>query len=119
ISKCSFTEFWTAFELKNLVALMDAKGFGPSRKRIQHLEAFLKINSNEPLPTVWRLRLFVRSPDVDPLASVATDYGFFNCQTVEEKFALKGEYKELLESPSVDPMKLHEACIKGKLFDFA
>ncbi|KAI5992173.1 hypothetical protein EDD15DRAFT_2577266 [Pisolithus albus] len=119
ISKCSFTEFWTAFELNNLVALMDAKGLGPLRRGIQHLEAFLKINSNDSCPTVWRLRLFVRSQDVDPLAPVATDYGFFNCQTVEEKFALKGEYKELLESPNVDPMKLHAACIQGKLYDFA
>ncbi|KAI6137199.1 hypothetical protein F5141DRAFT_1209527 [Pisolithus sp. B1] len=119
IPRCSFTEFWTAFESNNLVALMDAKGLGPMRKGVRHLETFMKINSNEPRPTIWRLRLFVRSLGVDPLPSVAVDYGFFNCQTVEEKFSLKGVYKELLESPGVDPMKLHAACIKGKLYDFA
>ncbi|KAI6137198.1 hypothetical protein F5141DRAFT_1209526 [Pisolithus sp. B1] len=119
IPRCSFTEFWTAFESKNLVALMDVRGLGPMRKGVQHLETFMKINSNEPCPTVWRLRLFVLFPGVDPLPSVAMDYGFFNCQTIEEKFSLKGVYKELLESPSVDPMKLHAACIKGKLYDFA
>ncbi|KAI6165506.1 hypothetical protein EDD17DRAFT_1690553 [Pisolithus thermaeus] len=119
IPRCSFTEFWTAFESKNLVALMDAKGLGPMRKGVQHLETFMKIDSNEPCPTVWRLRLFVLSPGVDPLPSVAADYGFFNCQTIEEKFSLKEVYKELLESPGVDPMKLHAACIKGKLYAFA
>ncbi|KAI6099387.1 hypothetical protein EDD17DRAFT_234075 [Pisolithus thermaeus] len=119
IPRCSFTEFWTAFESNNLVALMDAKGLEPMRREVQHLETFMKINSNEPCPTVWRLRLFVHSPDVDPLPSVAVDYGFFNCRTVEEKFALRGVYKELLESPSVDPMKLHAACIKGELYGFA
>ncbi|KAI6000927.1 hypothetical protein EDC04DRAFT_2584061 [Pisolithus marmoratus] len=119
IHKCSFTEFWTAFQSCTLVALMDAKGFGPMRNQVRHLEAFMKINPNEPCPTVWRLRLFVCSLDVDPLASVAVDYGFLNCRTAEEKSSLKGVYKELLDSPRVDPMELHTACIKGKLYDFA
>ncbi|KAI6137196.1 hypothetical protein F5141DRAFT_72594 [Pisolithus sp. B1] len=119
ISKCSFTKFWTAFQSNNLVALMDAEGFRRMRKGVQHLETFMKINNNETHITVWHLRLFVHSLGVDPPPSVTADYGFFNCQTVEEKFALKGVYKELLESPSVDPMKLHAACIKGKLYHFA
>lgn len=43
ISKCSFTEFWTAFESKNLITLMDAKGLKGARSKVQHLEVFLKI----------------------------------------------------------------------------
>ncbi|KAI6000933.1 hypothetical protein EDC04DRAFT_1069347 [Pisolithus marmoratus] len=118
IPKCSFTDFWTAFQSNNVVALMDAKGLGPMRRKVQHLEAFMKIGRNHWCPTVWHLRLFVNSADVDPPRHVTVDYGFFNCKTVEEKFSLKGVFKELLESSSVDPMELHAACIKGKLYDF-
>ncbi|KAI6138605.1 hypothetical protein BKA82DRAFT_4234313 [Pisolithus tinctorius] len=116
IPECTFTEFWTAFQSNNLVALMDTKGLGPERKQVQHFEAFMKIKGNEWCPTVWHLRLFVHSPNVDPPRYVTVDYGFFNCKTVEEKFSLKGVYKELLAR--VDPMELHAACIKGKLYDF-
>ncbi|KAI6102714.1 hypothetical protein EDD17DRAFT_232893 [Pisolithus thermaeus] len=118
IPKCSFTEFWTAFQSNTLVALMDAKGLGPMCREVRHLEAFMKIGLNHWCPTVWHLRLFINSPDVDPPRYVTVDYGFFNCKTVEEKFSLKGVYKELLGSSRVDPMELHAACIKGKLYDF-
>ncbi|KAI6037924.1 hypothetical protein EDC04DRAFT_3114111 [Pisolithus marmoratus] len=119
ISKCSFTEFWTAFESKDLVTLMDTKGLEGARNEVQHLEAFLKIKCNDWCPTVWHLRLFVQSPDVDPPPHVTMDYGFFNCKTVEEKISLREIYRRLLESPLVDPMDLHAACIQGELFDFA
>ncbi|KAL4071164.1 hypothetical protein V8B97DRAFT_1871444, partial [Scleroderma yunnanense] len=46
---------------------------------------------------------------------VSVDYGLSNCNTVEEKFALKNLYKDLLRSPQVDSMELHAACGKGKL----
>ncbi|KAI6137182.1 hypothetical protein F5141DRAFT_1209513 [Pisolithus sp. B1] len=117
INKCSFNMFWNAFKSHSLIALMDAKGLD-ERKRVKHLEAFLKTKPDGCCPTVWHLRLFAYSPDVDPPTHVAMDYGFFNCQSVEEKFALKGVYKEVLESPFVDPMELHTACIQGRLYDF-
>ncbi|KAI6037930.1 hypothetical protein EDC04DRAFT_3141842 [Pisolithus marmoratus] len=119
ISKCSFREFWTAFQSNDLVALMDAKGLGPMRKEVQHFEAFMTIGRNYWCPTVWPLRCFVNSPDMAAPLSVTMDYGFFNCKTVEETFSLKGVYKELLESPKVDPIELHAACAQGKLYDFA
>lgn len=118
ISRCPFTMFWNAFQTNSLTALMDAKGLESMRKRVKHLGAFLKIKPNDCRPTVWYLRLFVHSPDVDPPPHVAVDYGFFNCKSVEEIFALKGVYKEVLESSMVDPMELHAACIQGKLYDF-
>ncbi|KAI6146682.1 hypothetical protein BKA82DRAFT_4356100 [Pisolithus tinctorius] len=100
ISQCSFTEFWTAFQSNSLVALMDAKGLEPERKQVRNLEAFEF--GCDVRPSVWYLRLFVNSPD----------------NTVEEKFSLKGLYKELLQSSWVDPMDLHAACIKGQLYEF-
>ncbi|KAI6138606.1 hypothetical protein BKA82DRAFT_4234318 [Pisolithus tinctorius] len=119
ISRCSFTEFWTAFQSNNLIGLMDEKGLGPERKKVLHFEDFMKIKRNYPRPSVWRLRHFVHSRDVDPPLSVFMDYGFFNCVTVGEVFSLKEVYQELLESPRVDPMELHAACIKGNLYNFA
>ncbi|KAI6000935.1 hypothetical protein EDC04DRAFT_3074700 [Pisolithus marmoratus] len=118
INICPFTLFWNAFKSQSLIALMDAKGLDSARKRVKHLDTFLKTKRNGYCPTVWHLRLFVYSLDVDPPSDVAVDYGFFNCRSVEEKFALKGIYKEILESPFVDPMELHAACIQGKLCDF-
>ncbi|KAI6000926.1 hypothetical protein EDC04DRAFT_2612038 [Pisolithus marmoratus] len=119
ISKSSFTQFWTAFQSHSLVALMDANGLGPVRKKVQHFEAFMKTKPKDRCPTVWHLRCFVHSPDADPPSSVTEEYGFLNCQTIEQKISLKGVYKELLESPRVDPMELHLACTKGTLYDFA
>ncbi|KIO03218.1 hypothetical protein M404DRAFT_625289 [Pisolithus tinctorius Marx 270] len=119
ISRCSFTEFWTAFQSNNLVELMDEKGLGPERKKVLHFEDFMKIKRNHLRPSVWRLRHFVHSKDVEPPLSVLMDYGFFNCMTGGEIFSLKAVYKELLDSPRVDPMELHAACIKGELYNFA
>lgn len=119
ISRCSFAEFWTAFESKDLIRLMDEKGLKGARIEVQHLEAFLKIKCDDWCPTVWHLRLFVQSPDVDPPPHITMDYGFSNCETVEEKNILKEVYRRLLQSSLVDPMDLHAACIQGKVFDFS
>lgn len=112
ISKCSFAEFWTVFESRNLITLMDAKGLKGTRSRVQHL--FLKIKCDNWCPTVWHLRLFVRCPDIDPPPRVTTDYGFSNCKTTEETKTLKAIYGRLLEPPTIDPMDLHATCNKGK-----
>ncbi|KAI5997799.1 hypothetical protein F5J12DRAFT_329143 [Pisolithus orientalis] len=119
ICRCSFQEFWLAYQNHSLVALMDAKGLEKARQNIQHLEGFLKIKPNDWCPTVWHLRLFTQSRAALPGRYVARDYGFFNCETVEEQFALKETYKRLLEIPKVDPMELHVACIQGELYGFA
>ncbi|KAI6037922.1 hypothetical protein EDC04DRAFT_2897095 [Pisolithus marmoratus] len=118
INRCPFTMFWNAFQTKSLITLMDEKGLRSAREQVKHLHAFLEIEPSGCCPTVWHLRLFVHSLNVDPPSHVAVDYGFFNCQSVEEKFALKRVYKEVLESPLVDPMELHKACIQGRLYDF-
>ncbi|KAI6137110.1 hypothetical protein F5141DRAFT_1209430 [Pisolithus sp. B1] len=119
ISRCSFRDFWLAYQTHTLVPLMDAKGLRKARRNIRHLESFLKIRLNNWCPTVWHLRLFTQSQAALPGRHVAIDYGFLNCETVEEQFALKETYKRLLEIPQVDPMDLHAACINGQLYGFA
>ncbi|KAI6028949.1 hypothetical protein EDC04DRAFT_3142747 [Pisolithus marmoratus] len=119
IFKCSFQDFWLAYQSHSLISLMDAKGLRRARQNIQYLESFLKIRPNEWCPTVWHLRLFTQSQASLPGRYVASDYGFFNCETVEEHFSLKETYKRLLQNPNLDPMELHTACIKGELYSFA
>ncbi|KAI6094721.1 hypothetical protein F5141DRAFT_1166701, partial [Pisolithus sp. B1] len=97
---------------------MDAKGLGPMRKEVRHLEGFMKMEGNYHCPTVWYLRLFLNSPDMDPPGYVTAHHGFLSCGTFEERLSLKGVYAELLESPTVDSMGMYAACIKGKLYDF-
>ncbi|KAI6028952.1 hypothetical protein EDC04DRAFT_148170 [Pisolithus marmoratus] len=119
ISRCSFQDFWSAYQTHSLISLMDAMGLGIARQEIQHLESFLKIRPDDWCPTVWHLRLFTQSQAALPGPHVASDFGFFNCETVEERFALKETYKRLLQNPNLDPMELHAACIKGELYGFA
>lgn len=114
ISKCTFKEFWTALESKTLLSLFDLNGLKEDRKGIMHLETVL---DKWGIPSVWYLQLFTQTSDMDPTRSVYVDYGFSNCRTIEEKFALKGVYKKLLET-HVDRMELHAACISGKLYEF-
>lgn len=119
ISKCSFREFWTAFQSNTLVALMDAKGLGPMHKGVRHFEGFMTTGRNHWCPTVWLLKTFVNFPDMVAPLSVTVDYGFFNCKTPEEVLSLKEVYRDLLQYPVVDPMELHAHCTRGKLYDFA
>ncbi|KAI6165435.1 hypothetical protein EDD17DRAFT_229417 [Pisolithus thermaeus] len=101
ISRCSFRDFWLAYQTHTLVPLMDAKRLRKARKNIQHLKSFLKITPSDWCPTVWHLRLFTQSQAALPGRHVAIDYGFLNCETVEEQFALKETYKRLLEIPQL------------------
>ncbi|KAI6153068.1 hypothetical protein BKA82DRAFT_2664808 [Pisolithus tinctorius] len=77
ICRCSFQDFWLAYQNHSLITLMDAKGLAKARQDIQHLETFLKIKPNDWCPTVWHLRLFTRCQCL-PGPCVARDYGFFN-----------------------------------------
>jgi len=71
--------------------------------------------------SVWDLKQFVVAdmPDSDPVPSVSVDYGFFNCRNEEEAAQLKEVYKKFFEEGSNgDPLKLHEACLQGKIYDY-
>lgn len=119
ILKCSFQEFWSAYQSNSLAFLMDANELGTERNNIPHLHTFLSIRPGDWCSTVWHLRLFTQSRITIPGRHVAVDYGFLNCKTVEEEFALKATYTHLLETPRVDPMELHAACVKGEVYGFA
>ncbi|KAH8433729.1 uncharacterized protein LDX57_011363 [Aspergillus melleus] len=116
----TFSNFWYAYESGKLIELMDARGLASERKEISCLEAFLSRPDDEPRPTIWSLKKFlaIDDPAKFPVSRpVGIDYGFENCQTMKEMRTLMDIYKSLLLK--ADPLDLHEACLEGKLFEFA
>lgn len=111
---CKFTEFRKAFEQHKLIEVIDAKGLRELREANSplHFDTFM---SGGSAVSVWSLKWFLANETwVNPEKCVVVDYGFCNCKTANEKFDLKMAYKTLL--PKVDPLELHQACIRGSDF---
>ena len=118
VVNCSFEEFYQAYDSCSLIQLFSSKNislepFG------SHLADFLA-NSPHMNKSVWDLKQFVlaETSDSNPIPSVTADYGFFNCQNEAEVAQLKEAYKKFFEDSSGDPLKLHEACLQGKIYDY-
>lgn len=122
VPRATFTQFWNAYEAGALIELMDSKGLKEERSQFPFLQDFLSVPPGTARPSVWDLKQFlaVNKPiDFPPIPSVSIDYGFYNCNSshFEEMCTLMEIYKRVLESAS--PLDLHQACIAGRLFDFA
>jgi hypothetical protein len=117
VAKCTFDEIYTAYDSSSLIALFDAKGFKHEREQILHLDDVLagtpRVNKS-----VWNLKQYVIAENRPLRPSVGADYGFFHCRGEEEVLELKEVYKQLFLRHGVDPIKLHEAAIRGKLFQY-
>jgi hypothetical protein len=73
--------------------------------------------------SVWFLKDFVFADDEmarngSAPPSIGLDYGFFNCQNVDEVIALQSAYKQVLLPTDADPLALHKACLRGELFEY-
>ena len=116
VRSCSFEEFYQAYDSCSLVQLFRSKNISLS----VHLADFLA-NALHMNKSVWDLKQFVVAdePDSVPVPSVRVDYGFFNCRNEDEELQLKEVYKKFFEEDSNgDPLKLHEACLQGKIYDY-
>ncbi|KAG5649800.1 hypothetical protein H0H81_001947 [Sphagnurus paluster] len=122
LNKCSFDEFVTAFQSCTLLHLMDSKGFGQRRRTIKNLDEVLGTGSI--IKSVWHLKQLFEvvseegADDFDPHPAVRVNYGFLNCRNDSEFKDLVALYKQVLDMERVDPITLHEAAMKGKLFEF-
>jgi hypothetical protein len=123
VMSCSFEEFYQAYDSCSLVQLFSSKNINLERFSL-HLADFL-VNAPRMNKSVWNLKQFVIAdePDSDtgsvPVPSVRVDYGFFNCRNEEEVVQLKEVYKKVFkEESNGDPLKLHEACLQGKIYDY-
>ncbi|TGO52514.1 hypothetical protein BCON_0140g00280 [Botryotinia convoluta] len=116
----TFTEFWHAYQSGTLIKLIDSKGLEKMRSEFKFLERFLSVSPSGLQPSIWSLKQFVaidNPSDFPPNATLEVDYGFMNCQTFEETCILLEIYKRFLKV--ANPLALHEACLAGKLFEFA
>ena len=119
VMRCSFEEFYRAYESCSLIQLFKSNNI-PLDQCGLHLADFLA-NSPYMNKSVWDLKQFVVTdePDSVPVNSVKVDYGFFNCRNKEEEVQLKEVYKKVFDEKSNgDPLKLHEACLQGKIYDY-
>ena len=117
IVKCSFEEFYQAYDSSSLIQLFNSKNINMEEFGL-HLADVLA-NSPHMNKSVWNLKQFVVADEQDsvPVPSVKVDYGFINCRNEEEEVQLKEVYKKFFEDSNGDPLKLHEACLQGKIYD--
>ena len=123
IRKCTFSEVCSAYESCSIPALFERynAGFGNWRRFCD-----VMAGPRGSHKSVWDLKLYVDQlassrPEErpKPARSVARDYGYGNCKSGSERELLDGLYRQLFdEARGVDPLALHEACIKGALLDF-
>jgi hypothetical protein len=97
MENCTFDGFCHAYNTSSLVALFDSKGLKTRRLQFPYLEELLR-ESPRDIKSVWYLKQFV-SGDLAARVierSMAVDYGFINCETAQERLALKEVYKRAL-----------------------
>ncbi|KAI0355491.1 hypothetical protein OH77DRAFT_1384013, partial [Trametes cingulata] len=73
--------------------------------------------------SVWDLKqridqLAAGTPPATIIPSVYADYGYMNCKSTTDGMLLDSVYKSYFARPGADPLALHEACIRGKLFKY-
>ncbi|KAH9833668.1 uncharacterized protein C8Q71DRAFT_725455 [Rhodofomes roseus] len=115
---CTFEEYYTAYRSASLLALFDAKGLGDSIREFDCLEDLLS-TSPSAIRLVYFLKQSVLWDNVPLRPDVAKYFGFVNCRTTEERAQLKSLYKRLFVEVLVDPVHLHLAAARGKLYDVA
>ncbi|EKM61774.1 uncharacterized protein PHACADRAFT_248618 [Phanerochaete carnosa HHB-10118-sp] len=124
LNRCTFEEFCVAYETSSISALFDRYDIP-----LGNSPQFRDVMSGTPHvnKSVWDLKQYVDQlialqPDAEGLPpltpSVLCDYGFSNCKSPAERKMLDEMYTQLFAKPGMDPLALHEACIKGQLFDF-
>ncbi|QRV99810.1 MYND Zn-finger protein [Ceratobasidium sp. AG-Ba] len=111
----SFDELHTAFATGSMPALFAAHGM-PLKSRFL-LDLF---GPGAPLQykPVWDLKEYVWGQPNKAKPKSHMRYGFNNCRNEGEVDALKAVYKRIFSHPNADPLALHDAYEKGKLFEY-
>ena len=120
---CTFEEFCAAYETSSIPALFDRYGV-----HLWDSARFRDVMAGTPRvnKSVWNLKQYIDElvalqpgEDLPPLIpSVICDYGYMNCKTPAERKLLDDMYMQLFQKRGMDPVTLHEACIKGRLVEF-
>ncbi|KAJ7896959.1 hypothetical protein B0H13DRAFT_1718611 [Mycena leptocephala] len=118
--RCSYDEFFTAYETSSLIQLLDTKGLRGRLMVIPYLEDVLS-GSPRAFKSVWHLKQHTQDPESvhsSLLPALTVDYGFMNCTSETEYQDLKDMYKGIFERRDASPLKLHEACVTGSLYEY-
>jgi hypothetical protein len=111
-----FREIEHAVKTNTLVDLFEAKGYGHIRDLCPYLEAFLTTPPSRRA-SAFRLIQFIHNESTEPPAVLRRDYGFKYCKQREEVQRLKVIYTKVIDAS--DLKALHNACIHGRLHEFA
>ncbi|KAK7034685.1 hypothetical protein VNI00_012092 [Paramarasmius palmivorus] len=99
---CTFEEYYSAYK-------SNTTGDRISR------EATHRLVIPSPIFSLVLKRCFINDT-MEPAVNV--DYGFFNCKTPAERDALAHKYRAVFQAKDFDEVKLHEACMQGKIFEY-
>ncbi|KAH6883759.1 hypothetical protein BKA70DRAFT_1341422 [Coprinopsis sp. MPI-PUGE-AT-0042] len=131
LRRTSFQEFFDTIESSGMINLLKSKvswpqGFvGGDEEISKEFEDVMSGSGQGVYKSVWWLKAFVQrqvelvNPDFQIIPSIRVDYGFMNCRNDTERRTLLGLYRLYFESenPKPRPLELHQACIKGQLFE--
>ncbi|KAM0079694.1 hypothetical protein ACKRZS_008166 [Fusarium odoratissimum] len=116
VQKCQFEEFWKAMADSTMIELLRKYGMGHEIAQLRNFEHHVGIVATR-YHSVWELKRFTKVADPHPMRAVDVDYGFVKCSTARERSLLRQIYTDYF-SRGEDEMKLHEACVNGRLAEF-
>ncbi|KAF1807869.1 hypothetical protein P152DRAFT_485903 [Eremomyces bilateralis CBS 781.70] len=116
VERCPFDEFWNAMVESRMVELFRKYGLADRILHLRNFKNFMAIVKKRH-QSVWELKRFTLMNVADPFRAVVVDYGFMNCKDARQRMQLRAIYQEYFERGE-DEMRLHEACIAGKLGSF-
>ncbi|KAJ6444874.1 polyketide synthase [Purpureocillium lavendulum] len=116
VRKCNFDEFWLAMAGSSMMNLLEKHDLRREIVEMRNFEHFMRTAATS-YESVWELKRFTRQPHSHPMRAVQVDYGFMKCDTAEKRAALRNVYGRYFSSGG-DELKLHEACVSGRLTGF-
>ncbi|KAH7082728.1 hypothetical protein BKA63DRAFT_486180 [Paraphoma chrysanthemicola] len=116
VDACQFDEFWTAMRDSKMPDLFAKYGLSGSMSTIPSFKILMS-NVARWHYSVWDLKKYIRSTDIEPSRSVQVDYGFIECQDARERITLRGMYADYFDQGH-DALLLHDSCIKGRIAPF-
>ncbi|TPX07261.1 uncharacterized protein E0L32_010855 [Thyridium curvatum] len=116
VERCTFNEFWSSMAESGIVELFSKYELADRILRMRNFKDFMTVVKKWH-QSVWELKRFIRMDVPDPFRAVVVDYGFMNCKDARQRMQLRRMYQEFFERGE-DEMRLHQACVAGKLASF-
>ncbi|TFY64493.1 hypothetical protein EVJ58_g2590 [Rhodofomes roseus] len=116
--RCTFDELYTATKTASLISLFDTHGLGAGMRSFPNLEDILR-GSPWRFRIVYLLKQYVLCENATLHDFLAKTFGFAYCRGGDESADLKALYRRLFIEKRIDPLVLHRAAAKGRLYEMA